>query len=354
MAQETLMAAGSIYAARFQCARSLRAFLPERSGPGRAEPGSGSSNRVPTGTSKTFAKSSSVATVTFSEPRSIRPRYARSIPASSASRSCERPRATRNLRRFHPIASRAFMPAIGDDCGLTIDGLSVPDFLGYSLTLGVTMTEWYYEQDGAHKGPVSEADLNVMLADRLIDPNTRVWTASFGQQWKRALETQLQIPQPTTPPPLLPPPLGPVGWASAQPAAPVAPLPFGQPAAAPTLANVTEKWAMWLAFSPLILLAVDILLTSRGIDPYGDNKQAHGATFWFGVANLWLAYKDVEAIYAAGRNPLRRWLWPFIFLLPVCYLIRRWSVANTPLTSAWIWLLVMLVYLLGAAALSLQ
>lgn len=130
------MIAGSIFVARFQSVRSLRGFLPERSGPGRAEPGSGSSNSLPTDTSKTFAKSSSMATVTFSEPRSIRPRYARSMPASSASLSCERPRATRNLRRFHPIALRAFIPAIGDDCGWTIDGLSVPDLIEHVFRRG--------------------------------------------------------------------------------------------------------------------------------------------------------------------------------------------------------------------------
>ncbi|PDQ20085.1 hypothetical protein CN311_16090 [Mesorhizobium sanjuanii] len=49
------------------------------------------------------------------------------------------------------------------------------------------------DHDGTHRGPVSEADLNVMLANRLIDASTRVWTGSFGQHWKHAHESQLQI-----------------------------------------------------------------------------------------------------------------------------------------------------------------
>ncbi|MBZ9758167.1 DUF4339 domain-containing protein [Mesorhizobium sp. ESP6-5] len=101
------------------------------------------------------------------------------------------------------------------------------------------MNEWYYEQDGTHVGPVSEADLNVLLANRLIDAGTRVWTSSFGQQWKHAHETELQMPRPTTPPPL-PPPINPMAQAS--PSAGPAPVATGQAVLAQPGA-VTEKWA---------------------------------------------------------------------------------------------------------------
>ena len=107
--------------------RSSRLFLPELSDRGGGDPLSGSSSSEATLVCKTVATNSRVLIVTFSEPRSTRPTYDRSMPASRASLSCDQPFATRNLRRFHPMILRAFMPAIDDDCGLTIDGLSVPD-----------------------------------------------------------------------------------------------------------------------------------------------------------------------------------------------------------------------------------
>ncbi len=73
------------------------------------------------------ARASSVVIVTFSLPRSMRPTYARSTSAASASRSCDRPRSTRSRRRFQPIVCRARMTAPeGLICGLTIDGLAIP------------------------------------------------------------------------------------------------------------------------------------------------------------------------------------------------------------------------------------
>ncbi|MER9836134.1 DUF4339 domain-containing protein [Mesorhizobium sp. M0145] len=211
------------------------------------------------------------------------------------------------------------------------------------------MAEWYYEQDGTHRGPVAEVDLNVMLANRLIDPSTRVWTASFGQAWKHAFETQLQMPAPTTPPPL---PQG--ANSQPHPVAAVAPPVASVQAAIVCSNTLTEKWAMWLACSPLIFLAVDIILASVGIDPYGGSSQARGATLWCGIGSFVLAYKDASTINAAGRNPQHRWLLPFMLLMPVGYFLRRWYVAATPLTPLWIWLVSVVVYAMGAGALSTQ
>ncbi|TIM22860.1 MAG: DUF4339 domain-containing protein [Mesorhizobium sp.] len=36
------------------------------------------------------------------------------------------------------------------------------------------MADWYYEENGAQRGPLSEGDLNAMLVNDLLPPNTLV------------------------------------------------------------------------------------------------------------------------------------------------------------------------------------
>lgn len=85
------------------------ALRPDASGPGRGLSGSTGANSSETWTSSTVANASSVATVTFSEPRSTRPTYDRSIPDSNARRSCDRPFATRKRLTFQPMVVRTSM-----------------------------------------------------------------------------------------------------------------------------------------------------------------------------------------------------------------------------------------------------
>ncbi|MER9546459.1 DUF4339 domain-containing protein [Mesorhizobium sp. M0437] len=217
------------------------------------------------------------------------------------------------------------------------------------------MPDWYYEESGAQRGPVSEGDLNTMLANHLLPPNALVWTANLGPNWKPASQTHLEAaPQPVRPPPL------PTVSAPSPPLPATAPIVLGRqatlavPASGAVLSPPTEKWAMWLAFTPLIFLAADIIFASAGIDPYGDNNQARGAAIWSGIGTLWLTYKDAKAINNAGLNPQRRWLLPFIMLMPIGYFVRRRYVAATPLTPLWIWLVSAVVYVMGAGALSTQ
>jgi hypothetical protein len=216
------------------------------------------------------------------------------------------------------------------------------------------MTDWYYEDNGTQRGPVSESDLNAMLVNRLLPPSTLVWSEGLGSVWKPASQTHLEAaPQPVRPPPLpttASPPLLPAAAAGGAPA-----LGRQVTLAPPTVKSpLTEKWAMWLAFSPLFYLAADIILASAGIDPYGHSPQAVGSLFWCGMATLWLAYKDARAINDAGRNPQHRTLVPFLLLFPIGYLIRRRIVAATSLTPLWIWLVGIIVYVMGASALSAQ
>ncbi|MER8917705.1 DUF4339 domain-containing protein [Mesorhizobium sp. M0761] len=215
------------------------------------------------------------------------------------------------------------------------------------------MADWYYEENGAQRGPLSESDLNSMLVNHLLPPDTLVWTESLGSSWKPASQTHLEAaPQRVTPPPLpkseaAPPPLPAAAAPSLGRQVTVSPIPV--PGGIPT-----EKWAMWLACLPLILLAVEIAFVSAGFDPYGHNPQAGGLSIWTGIATIWLAYKDAKAVNNAGRNPQRKWLLPFILLMPLGYFIRRWYVAATPLTPLWICIVSAVVYVMGVGALTAQ
>lgn len=110
----------------YELAQCALGFRPDRSASGGGAVESISAKKAETSTSSTAAKASRAPTVTFSDPRSTRPTYDRSISASSARRSCDSPRPTRSLRRFQPILCRTSMPTEGHIRCLTIDGLSVP------------------------------------------------------------------------------------------------------------------------------------------------------------------------------------------------------------------------------------
>lgn len=204
------------------------------------------------------------------------------------------------------------------------------------------MADWYYEENGAQRGPIAEADLNTMLFNRLLHPDTRVWTESFGTSWKPASETQLQRAQAGSPPPL--------GRPTTPP--PVADTSFGRGAAlhaqasgvgvadgvslAPAPRSLT--WERLIAFMPLAGIVLDLAIIGiSNVDPT-DSNVGVGVTFWSFIISLWFAYKDWEAVYAAGLNPARRSMVWFMFLTPIGYFLRRRAIAKTPLAPMWIWL----------------
>ncbi|MDX8540108.1 DUF4339 domain-containing protein [Mesorhizobium abyssinicae] len=186
------------------------------------------------------------------------------------------------------------------------------------------MTEWYYEQNGAHRGPVSEADLNVMLANRLIDASTRVWTASFGQQWKHAHETELEVPRPT------PPPLSPV----------VGPPQLPTPAVKGPKAS--KAYAYLLAFLPLLDLLLITAVASAG-GPDVVSMIINIVPVGTAIASLLLAYLDAKELRRANIISPTKVMVPFVLLLPGAYLIRRSVVTRLSWTPFWIWLVSFLV-----------
>lgn len=186
------------------------------------------------------------------------------------------------------------------------------------------MTEWYYEQDGAHRGPVSEADLNVMLANRLIDASTRVWTASFGQQWKHANETKLEVPRP------MPPPLSPVA------------APPELPSLAENSPKPSKVYAYLLAFLPMLGLVLLAAMASN-VSPSDLSKIINIVPVGTAIASLLLAYLDAKELRRANIVSPTKVMVPFVLLLPGAYLIRRSAVTRLSWAPFWIWLVSFLV-----------
>ncbi|QDH14779.1 DUF4339 domain-containing protein [Oecophyllibacter saccharovorans] len=54
--------------------------------------------------------------------------------------------------------------------------------------------EWFYEQNGQPAGPVTRGELLRLIVQRRIQPQTLVWTPSFGDQWRPAARAGLIAP----------------------------------------------------------------------------------------------------------------------------------------------------------------
>ncbi|WP_164893045.1 DUF4339 domain-containing protein [Mesorhizobium sp. M7A.F.Ca.US.010.02.1.1] len=188
------------------------------------------------------------------------------------------------------------------------------------------MTIWFYEENGQPRGPIEETDLTAMFSSKALPANTRIWTDAFGSQWKAASETDI-VPKEVR---VTPPPLSVVQTAV--------------PATA-----VVDKWARWIAFSPLVILAADTIVLLAGGHP-NIPPISTGVSLWAAIGVFWLAYKDAKAIKNAGQNPTGKALVPFMLLTPVGYLWRRSAVIRAPLRYLWIWLACAAVFLIAELA----
>ena len=61
--------------------------------------------------------------------------------------------------------------------------------------------EWFYEDNGRARGPVTRDQLMELLLHAFVPPETRVWTEGFGEEWRAADKTEL-LPRRAAPPPL--------------------------------------------------------------------------------------------------------------------------------------------------------
>ncbi|MER9163605.1 DUF4339 domain-containing protein [Mesorhizobium sp. M0715] len=221
------------------------------------------------------------------------------------------------------------------------------------------MTDWYYDENGAQRGPVSEGDLNTMLVNRLLSPHTLVWTATLGSGWKPASQTHLEAaPQAVKPPPLpsaknVPPPLP----ATINPSLPhqlagVA-ASTGEPPSDfhPERVPAHDHYAKWMAFWPLLLMVVDMVLAADGNNiEYGPYSRV--APFLAVWGSLIFAVLDARNVYNSWRNPKRMALVPFILLSPLVYFWRRAWLLKTGYAYMGIWAGCALVYAIAFAVMA--
>lgn len=201
------------------------------------------------------------------------------------------------------------------------------------------MTDWYFEQNGEQRGPIDQDDLALMFSKQLLPADTRVWTASFGGEWKPASQTPFAQAARVSPPPLNPAPPSTVPASKVDVYVP----PYQPP---------TDAYAYWLAFLPLPLLFLDIVLasTAGGEVPSEDSIGSVSGVvgFWAGLA---LAAVDAKNLHRSGRNPKPRPLVPFVLLTPIAYFWRRHVLVGASLKFLWIWLACFFVWVVGVAAL---
>lgn len=199
----------------------------------------------------------------------------------------------------------------------------------------MTETSWFYEDNGQHRGPIGEADLAAMFANRTLSPQTRVWTAAFGNEWKFASQTHML---PRSGP--LPPPLPTQTRAPWQQAAQSRPPAFG--------GQLTDKYAYWLAFSPLLMLVFDVVVYATGVntqDPALATKLRWG-DFLIGAV---FAGLDARDLYRSGLYPKAKTMAAFILLTAVAYFWRRHYVVGRSVKFIFIWIGCFVVWALGLA-----
>jgi hypothetical protein len=187
------------------------------------------------------------------------------------------------------------------------------------------MTDWFYEEAGTPRGPINEEDLGIMLSNRLLPPTTRIWTASFGQEWKPAHQTSLAAQIGALPPPL------PAGAIQAVPPLPHQPGTTGKPAESTTI------YALLLACSPLAVLFADVVGRLSGVDP-NSLSYNNWVSILLTLIAVILAFADVKILNSWGFNPRQRRIVPFLLLSPIGYFWRRAAVVGRDWNYLWIWL----------------
>lgn len=70
--------------------------------------------------------------------------------------------------------------------------------------------DWYYEDGGRARGPVTRDQLVELLVSAFVPPSARVWTPAFGDEWRSVDQTDL-LPRRPMPPPLPPTAPSPAG-----------------------------------------------------------------------------------------------------------------------------------------------
>ena len=163
------------------------------------------------------------------------------------------------------------------------------------------MGMWFYEADGARRGPHFADELLSFANAGDLDANTLCWNDAFGPTWKRFADTGLREPTSSNP---SPPPL---------------------PGAA-----VKDSYVWLYAMVPLEVGLLDLF----------DSNSANPTPMWFAIvaciaAYYVLAVADTRRLRRSGNLPEGKGIpagW--VFIAPV-YLWKRASLLKKPKTTFW-------------------
>ncbi|MDF7673918.1 DUF4339 domain-containing protein [Acetobacteraceae bacterium ESL0709] len=171
--------------------------------------------------------------------------------------------------------------------------------------------EWYYEHNGQQAGPVSRAEMIRLIVQRRIRPDTLVWTAEFGDQWRPAAQAGLIAPISVT------------FMKSGEKGAFSMPLPPPSMGKKVPPEQVPSVWS-WLLLLPgllnYMLLGAETL---RGHDPF---QASVLEVFLLAMILMTALILDRKTLLQHGYRP-PSFLWFFLFgLCPPCYLWSRYAI----------------------------
>lgn len=185
--------------------------------------------------------------------------------------------------------------------------------------------DWWYEKDGRQLGPVNETEVRILIAQAQLKPDNMVWKEGLPGWVKiKASDMADSIPVKIN----VPPPL--------------------------TGDSVNNKIVWWLAFAPLLGLALQAFLLELTNPSPGEGasleqliRYASNTDFdkyWFITIalNLALSYSDEKYLKKAGHDTENlggAWLVP-------AYLYKRAEMLNQKNTYFWVWIIAFVLTLM--------
>lgn len=178
-------------------------------------------------------------------------------------------------------------------------------------------TQWYYEENGQKKGPVSEEQISQLIRASTVSHGTPVWKQGFVD-WLPIESSDLRkYLDATSPPPL-----------------------------SGDHVNNTLVWI--LAFAPLIGYFLEWVVAGaihKG-NEFAAERAMEDAKYWFITLalNLVLSFADENRLRKAGHNTskFKGWVW----LVPV-YLYQRAKATRQNLAYFCVWIVCFIFTLIG-------
>ncbi|MDR2335466.1 MAG: DUF4339 domain-containing protein [Burkholderiaceae bacterium] len=180
-----------------------------------------------------------------------------------------------------------------------------------------TTIQWFYEDKGQRKGPVSEEAMTRLIQSSTISRGTPVWKQGLPE-WIPIEDTDLRAHLDTTSPP-------------------------------PLSGDHINNTLVWiLAFAPLIgyLLEWVVAGAIHNGNEYAMERAMGDSKYWFITLglNIVLSFADEKHLRKAGHNTskFKGWVW----LVPV-YLYQRARATKQNLAYFSIWIICFVVTLIG-------